>query len=104
MNDAADNQRLIEMGRDALRIEARAVAALVDRLGADFDTACRMLLACTGRVVVSGVGKSGHVGGRCGNPRQHRHAAFFLRPGEPRRPRHGDKGDVVPRVSIPARR
>ena len=98
MNDAADNQRLIEMGRDALRIEARAVAALVDRLGADFESACRMLLACTGRVVVSGVGKSGHVGGKIaatlastGTP------AFFLHAAEAS---HGDlgmvaKGDVV---------
>ena len=98
MNDAADNQRLIEMGRDVLRIEARAVAALVDRLGADFESACRMLLACTGRVVVSGVGKSGHVGGKIaatlastGTP------AFFLHAAEAS---HGDlgmvaKGDVV---------
>ena len=98
MHDAADNQRLIEMGRDALRIEARAVAALVDRLVADFESACRMLLACTGRVVVSGVGKSGHVGGKIaatlastGTP------AFFLHAAEAS---HGDlgmvaKGDVV---------
>jgi arabinose-5-phosphate isomerase len=102
MNDAADNLRLIEMGRDALRIEARAVAALVDRLGADFESACRMLLACTGRVVVSGVGKSGHVGGKIaatlastGTP------AFFLHAAEAG---HGDlgmvaKGDVVLAIS-----
>lgn len=102
MNDAADNQRLIEMGRDALRIEARAVAALVERLGADFESACRMLLACTGRVVVSGVGKSGHVGGKIaatlastGTP------AFFLHAAEAS---HGDlgmvaKGDVVLAIS-----
>ena len=51
MNDAAESQRLIEMGREALRIEARAVAALEGRLGAEFERACRMLLACTGRVV-----------------------------------------------------
>ncbi len=102
MNDAADNQRLIEMGRDALRIEARAVAALVDRLGADFESACRMLLDCTGRVVVSGVGKSGHVGGKIaatlastGTP------SFFLHAAEAS---HGDlgmvaKGDVVLAIS-----
>jgi arabinose-5-phosphate isomerase len=98
MNDATDSQRLVEMGREALRIEARAVAALVDRLGDDFGRACRMLLACTGRVVVSGMGKSGHVGGKIaatlastGTP------AFFLHPAEAS---HGDlgmvaKGDVV---------
>ncbi len=102
MNDATDSQRLVEMGREALRIEARAVAALVDRLGNDFGRACRMLLACTGRVVVSGMGKSGHVGGKIaatlastGTP------AFFLHPAEAS---HGDlgmvaKGDVVLAIS-----
>jgi arabinose-5-phosphate isomerase len=102
MNDAVDSQRLIEMGREALQIEARAVAALVDRLGDDFAKACRMLLACTGRVVVSGMGKSGHVGGKIaatfastGTP------AFFLHPAEAS---HGDlgmvtRGDVVLAIS-----
>ncbi len=102
MNDAAESQRLVEMGREALRIEARAVAALVDRLGEDFAKACRMLLACTGRVVVSGMGKSGHIGGKVaatlastGTP------AFFLHPAEAS---HGDlgmvtKGDVVLAIS-----
>ena len=102
MNDAADRQRLIEMGREALRIEARAVASLVDRLGGEFEKACRILLACTGRVVVSGMGKSGHVGGKIaatlastGTP------AFFLHPAEAS---HGDlgmvtKGDVVLAIS-----
>jgi arabinose-5-phosphate isomerase len=90
------------MGREALRIEARAVAALVERLGADFERACRMLLACPGRVVVSGMGKSGHVGGKIaatlastGTP------AFFLHAAEAS---HGDlgmvaKGDVVLAIS-----
>jgi arabinose-5-phosphate isomerase len=102
MNDAAESQRLIEMGREALRIEARAVAALVERLGDDFGKACRMLLACTGRVVVSGMGKSGHVGGKIaatlastGTP------AFFMHPAEAS---HGDlgmvtRGDVVLAIS-----
>jgi arabinose-5-phosphate isomerase len=102
MNDAAESQRLIEMGREALRIEARAVAALVDRLGDDFGKACHLLLACTGRVVVSGMGKSGHVGGKIaatlastGTP------AFFLHPAEAS---HGDlgmvaRGDVVLAIS-----
>jgi arabinose-5-phosphate isomerase len=102
MNDVADSQRLIEMGREALRIEARAVAALESRLGADFEKACRIVLACTGRVVVSGMGKSGHVGGKIaatlastGTP------AFFLHPAEAS---HGDlgmvtKGDVVLAIS-----
>ena len=102
MNKATESKSLTEMGREALRIEARAVAALVDRLGADFDKACRMLLACPGRVVVSGMGKSGHVGGKIaatlastGTP------SFFLHPAEAS---HGDlgmltKGDVVLAIS-----
>jgi arabinose-5-phosphate isomerase len=102
MNDAVVSKRLIEMGREALRIEARAVAALVDRLGSDFEQACHMLLACPGRVVVSGMGKSGHIGGKIaatlastGTP------AFFLHAAEAS---HGDlgmvaKGDVVLAIS-----
>ena len=102
MNKLADGKSLIEMGREALRIEARAVASLVDRLGNDFDKACRMLLACPGRVVVSGMGKSGHVSRKIaatlastGTP------AFFLHPAEAS---HGDlgmltKGDVVLAIS-----
>ncbi|MGH8250299.1 MAG: KpsF/GutQ family sugar-phosphate isomerase [Steroidobacteraceae bacterium] len=102
MNDAADNRRLIDMGRDALRIEAQAVAALIDRLGVEFAAACRVLLDCRGRVVVSGMGKSGHVGGKIaatlastGTP------SFFLHPAEAS---HGDlgmltKGDAVLAIS-----
>ena len=102
MDKPADTTSLIEMGRQALRIEAQAVGALVDRLGREFETACRMMLACSGRVVVSGMGKSGHVGGKIaatlastGTP------SFFLHPAEAS---HGDlgmlaKGDVVIAIS-----
>jgi arabinose-5-phosphate isomerase len=90
------------MGREALRIEARAVDSLVGRVGAEFAAACRVLLACKGRVVVSGMGKSGHVAGKIaatfastGTP------AFFLHPAEAS---HGDlgmlaRGDVVLAIS-----
>ncbi len=92
MNDSADSKSLVEMGRDALRIEARAVAALVDRLGADFEKACRTLLACSGRVVVSGMGKSGHVGGKiAATLASTGTSAFFLHPTEAI---HGDLGVV----------
>ena len=102
MNDSADRDRLIDMGRHALRIEAQAVAALVDRLGDDFAAACSIFLECKGRVVVSGMGKSGHVGGKIaatfastGTP------SFFLHPAEAS---HGDlgmltKGDAVLAIS-----
>ena len=89
---------LIGMGRKALEIERDALAALIPRIGADFAKACQLLLACRGRVVVTGMGKSGHVGSKIaatlastGTP------AFFVHPGEAS---HGDlgmitRGDVV---------
>jgi arabinose-5-phosphate isomerase len=102
MNKPADGKSLIDKGRQALRIEAQAVAALVDRLGDEFAAACRIFLDCRGRVVVSGMGKSGHVGGKIastfastGTP------SFFLHPAEAS---HGDlgmltKGDSVLAIS-----
>jgi arabinose-5-phosphate isomerase len=76
-----------------LEIEAAAVAGLIPRLGPSFDEACRLCLACTGRVVVTGMGKSGHVAGKIaatlastGTP------AFFVHPGEAS---HGDLGMIT---------
>jgi arabinose-5-phosphate isomerase len=84
---------VLAAGRRALRIEAQAVAALDERLGGDFVRACRVLLACKARVVVSGMGKSGHVGSKIaatlastGTP------AFFLHPAEAS---HGDIGMIT---------
>jgi arabinose-5-phosphate isomerase len=51
----------IALARDVIETEARAVAALADRLDARFARAVELLLACRGRVVVSGIGKSGHI-------------------------------------------
>jgi arabinose-5-phosphate isomerase len=88
----------IARGRRVLATEAEAVAALADRLGEEFAAACQLLLACRGRTVVTGMGKSGHVGGKIaatlastGSP------SFFLHPAEAS---HGDigmitSGDVV---------
>ena len=102
MKKPADAANFVDMGRTALRIEAQAVAALVDRLGDEFAAACRIFLDCRGRVVVSGMGKSGHVGGKIaatfastGTP------SFFLHPAEAS---HGDlgmltKGDAVLAIS-----
>ncbi len=76
-----------------LGIEARAVQDLADRIGEDFDRACSLCLACTGRIVVTGMGKSGHIGGKIaatlastGSP------AFFVHPGEAS---HGDLGMIT---------
>jgi arabinose-5-phosphate isomerase len=58
MTDAA---ALVELGRRVLRLEAGAVSAVADRLDQRFDQAVRLLAAASGRVIVSGVGKSGLV-------------------------------------------
>jgi arabinose-5-phosphate isomerase len=84
---------LIDLGRQALSIEIDGLRAQLPRLGADFARACRICLSCRGRVVVTGMGKSGHVGGKIaatlastGSP------AFFVHPGEAS---HGDVGMIT---------
>jgi arabinose-5-phosphate isomerase len=57
-----DPATLIAAGRRALEIEGRALAALVPRLDAPFARACTLALECRGRVIVTGLGKSGHIG------------------------------------------
>jgi arabinose-5-phosphate isomerase len=80
----------IEHGKRVLEIEARAIANLIDRLDHRFSQAVDVLFACTGKVVVSGMGKSGLIGQKIaatlastGTP------AFFLHPAEGI---HGDLG------------
>ncbi len=77
-----------------MALEAKAVAALADRIDEGFVRACELILACEGRVVIVGVGKSGHIGGKIaatlastGTP------AFFVHPGEAS---HGDLGMITP--------
>jgi arabinose-5-phosphate isomerase len=88
-----DDGQLLASARRALTIEAEAVAALAPRLDAGFAAACRICIACEGRVVVTGMGKSGHVAGKIaatlastGTP------AFFLHPAEAG---HGDLGMIT---------
>jgi arabinose-5-phosphate isomerase len=85
---------LVAAGSRALAIEARALAALAGRLDDSFARACQLCLEASGRVVVCGLGKSGHVGGKIastlastGTP------SFFLHAGEAS---HGDLGMVAP--------
>lgn len=94
--DEAQVQRVLALGRETLAIEADAIRALQARLGDDdsFVRAAQLIYACKGRVVVSGMGKSGHVGRKIaatlastGTP------AFFMHPGEAA---HGDLGMVTP--------
>jgi arabinose-5-phosphate isomerase len=87
------DDRLRERAVEVLRIEAQAVLDLVDTIDAAFAEACRMILACKGRVVVSGMGKSGHVARKIaatlastGTP------AFFVHPAEAS---HGDLGMIT---------
>jgi arabinose-5-phosphate isomerase len=96
----ASSDQLIARGRRVLATEAAAVAALVDRLGEDFARACGLLLACEGRIVVTGMGKSGHVGNKIaatlastGSP------SFFLHPAEAS---HGDIGMITARDVVVA--
>lgn len=85
--------RIRELGRTALRIEARAIETLIGRIDAAFVAACECLLGCRGRIVVLGIGKSGHIGGKLaatlastGSP------AFFVHPAEAS---HGDLGMIT---------
>lgn len=62
---AADNPApvgIVEFGRAILHDEARALDALADSLGQPFHEAVRLIMACKGKLIVSGLGKSGHVG------------------------------------------
>ena len=93
MSSAADDAELVRRGRRVLQIEARAIEELTPRVDAGFAAACRLCLACEGRVVVTGMGKSGHIGGKLaatlastGTP------AFFVHPGEAS---HGDLGMIT---------
>lgn len=87
------DRKLRELGLAVIQVEARSVAALSDRINEDFVAACNLMFNCTGRVVVTGMGKSGHIAGKIaatlastGTP------AFFVHPGEAS---HGDLGMIT---------
>lgn len=61
MNDKPQ-QPVLEFGREILHDEARALDALADSLGKDFERAVAMILQASGKLIVSGLGKSGHIG------------------------------------------
>ena len=84
----------IELVLAVLKTESEAIAALTQRLNQDFHRACEMILGCEGRIVVTGMGKSGHIGNKIastlastGTP------AFFMHPGEAS---HGDLCMITP--------
>lgn len=87
------DNRLKELARQVLAIEAEAVTRLAARIDDRFVRACRLMLDCLGRIVVLGIGKSGHIGGKIaatlastGTP------AFFVHPAEAN---HGDMGMIT---------
>ncbi len=93
MTHPLDAQQLLARGQRVLETEIAAIAAVRERLQDTFVEACRLLHDCKGRVVVSGMGKSGHIGNKVaatlastGTP------AFFLHPAEAG---HGDIGMIT---------
>lgn len=86
---------LLRMASKVIRIERAAIDALIPRLDQAFVDACQLMLDCEGRVIVTGMGKSGHIGGKIaatlastGTP------SFFVHPGEAS---HGDLGMITAR-------
>lgn len=93
-NPSPDPKSLIEIGRSVVQTESEAVGKLAGRIDASFVRACELILNCEGRVVVVGIGKSGHIAGKLastlastGTP------SFFVHPGEAS---HGDLGMITP--------
>ncbi len=86
-------QKLRELGLAVIQVETQAVAALAKQIDGNFVTACQLMFHCKGRVVVTGMGKSGHIAGKIaatlastGTP------AFFVHSGEAS---HGDLGMIT---------
>ncbi|MCG8314408.1 MAG: KpsF/GutQ family sugar-phosphate isomerase [Pseudomonadales bacterium] len=80
-------------GKRVVDIEAQATTALLERINADFAKACHIVMECKGRIIITGMGKSGHIGNKIaatlastGTP------AFFVHPGEAS---HGDLGMIT---------
>lgn len=90
---AIDAARLIELAKAVLEIEAQSIRGLIPQVNAAFVAAARHMLACRARIVVLGMGKSGHIANKIaatfastGTP------AFFVHPGEAS---HGDMGMIT---------
>lgn len=95
MNATTKTSDFIASAKEVLSIEAEAISAQLDHIGSNFVEACKQILDCDGRVVVTGMGKSGHIANKIaatlastGTP------AFFVHPGEAS---HGDLGMITPK-------
>lgn len=87
-------QSFLAVGRRVLEIEAAAITKQIGSINSQFESACERMLACHGRVIVTGMGKSGHIGAKIaatfastGTP------SFFVHPAEAS---HGDLGMITP--------
>ncbi|WP_422412982.1 MULTISPECIES: KpsF/GutQ family sugar-phosphate isomerase [unclassified Endozoicomonas] len=87
------DEPFISIGRRTVTMELEAVQSLIDRIDSSFANACRVMLECRGRIIVVGMGKSGHIARKLaatlastGTP------AYFVHPGEAS---HGDMGMVT---------
>lgn len=92
-NSMITPEKTLELARQVLAIETEALRALSARLDHNFSAAVKLCLACSGRIIVSGMGKSGHIAGKIastlastGTP------SFFVHPGEAS---HGDLGMIT---------
>ncbi len=93
-----DTNDILQSARRTLEMESAAVAALAQAIDADFARTCQLLLKVEGRVIVTGIGKSGHVANKIaatlastGTP------AFFVHPGEAS---HGDMGMITEKDAV----
>ncbi|MCH2190099.1 MAG: KpsF/GutQ family sugar-phosphate isomerase [Gammaproteobacteria bacterium] len=100
MNKANTKKTFLESASSVLQIEADAIMAQLNSLGASFEKACKKILECDGRLIVTGMGKSGHIANKIaatfastGTP------AFFVHPGEAS---HGDLGMITPKDLVMA--
>ncbi len=86
--------QIIDTGIECLKIEAQSIMDLIPRMGAEFEQAVQLIAGCSGKLIVTGVGKSGHIGSKIaatlastGTP------SFYLNPLDAY---HGDLGMIAP--------
>ncbi|MDR1057001.1 MAG: KpsF/GutQ family sugar-phosphate isomerase [Coxiellaceae bacterium] len=90
--------KIKQLAQMVIETEARAILGLRDRINDNFIKACKLLLECQGRIIITGMGKAGHIGNKIaatlsstGNP------AFFMHPSEAR---HGDIGIITKKDAV----
>lgn len=93
-----EKNKFITLGKAVVQAEASAVYALLHKIDHTFAKACELLIRVEGRIIVTGMGKSGHIGGKIaatlastGSP------AFFVHPGEAS---HGDMGMITQKDAV----